>query len=244
MSLGSAVHDALEPLASLKVEDRFQTPLLDRFDQAWKNVSGKRGGFLDSKTEREYKQRGEAMLAYVTQEHGPIGRLAVKIKSDLPQFWLSETDEIILCGKIDWLEYIAEKDSVKVVDFKTSRREENEASLQLPIYLLLASYTQNRPVMGVSYWYLDKKNGLTDRPLVDLEEAKTQILTLAKKLKLAKKLDRYVCPHGQKGCKFCRPFVAVVKGEGEWVGEGGYQRDLYLLAGRDTIDLTMTSQVL
>ncbi len=246
LALGSAVHEALEPLASLKVEDRFRTSLLDRFDQAWKNVSGKRGGFLDSKTESEYKQRGEEMLSYVTKNPGPIGRLAVRIKadSDLPQFWLSEDDAIILCGKIDWLEYIQDQDSVRVIDFKTSRREENEASLQLPIYLLLASYTQNRPVIGVSYWYLDKKNGLTERPLMEIDTAKELILTEAKKLKLAKKLERYICPRGEKGCKYCRPLRAVVAGEGEWVGEGGYHQDLYLLPSRESAGLESRSEIL
>jgi ATP-dependent helicase/DNAse subunit B len=64
------------------------------------------------------------------------------MKEDLPHYWLSEDDGIILCGKIDWLQYLPDTDSVHIVDFKTSKNKEKANSLQLPIYLLLVSNTQ------------------------------------------------------------------------------------------------------
>ncbi len=246
LSLGSAVHEALEPLAQLKVADRFKKTLLERLDESWKGVAGKLGGFSSRDEEAEYKRRGEEMLKLVQKDPGPLSRLTVHIlaEKNLPRFDLSEADDIILCGKIDWLEYLPETDSVRVIDFKTSRKEENEASLQLPIYLLLASYTQNRPVTGVSYWYLEKGRGLVDRPLMDLEEAKEKILALAKQVKLARKLERYVCPHGDKGCRYCRPLKAVVQGKGEWVGVGGFRADLYYLPDAHTDPNQLQSEIL
>ena len=53
-----------------------------------------------------------------------------------PNFFLSEEENIILNGKIDWMEYIEEGDSVRVIDFKTGRNKESQGSLQLPIYLV------------------------------------------------------------------------------------------------------------
>ena len=55
----------------------------------------------------------------------------------LPHYYLNDTDNIILCGKVDWIEYLDEVDGLRVIDFKTGRNEEKEESLQLPIYQLL-----------------------------------------------------------------------------------------------------------
>src|SRR5690606_5959349 len=89
---------------------------------------------------------------------GPLSKLSVKIKMDIPHYWLSEKDNLILCGKIDWLEYIQENDSVGIIDFKTGEIEVDNNSLQLPIYYLLASHCQKRKVEKVSYWYLSKED--------------------------------------------------------------------------------------
>ena len=51
LSLGSAVHEVIEGLSVLAVEDRLKTPLLKKFDIAWQKVSGKVGGFKDKKQE-------------------------------------------------------------------------------------------------------------------------------------------------------------------------------------------------
>ena len=71
-----------------------------------------------------------------------------------PNFYLSDDENIILNGLIDWIEYLPATDSLHIVDFKTGKREEQEASLQLPIYLLLCNALQKRAVTKASYWYL------------------------------------------------------------------------------------------
>jgi len=160
---------------------------------------------------------------------GPITRLAVKIKEDLPWYWLSEADEIILCGKIDWLEYLPDEDSVHIIDFKTGKNEEKAGSLQLPIYHLLVHNCQHRRVAKASYWYLGLSDELVEKELPDLDLAKTEILTIAKKMKTARKLERFKCPHGENGCWACRPLERVLRGEAELVGEDDYHHDVYVL---------------
>ncbi|MFH2118222.1 MAG: PD-(D/E)XK nuclease family protein [Candidatus Paceibacterota bacterium] len=230
LSLGQSVHEVIESLSILPVNKRFSESLLQKYEQAWKKVSGKIGGFFDEQTEANFKQRGEEMLKKVMAHPGPVGELAIKIKEDLPQYWLSEEDEIILCGKVDWLQYSPETDSVKILDFKTGAKKERADSLQLPIYLLLVTNSQSRTVAGMSYWYL----GLADKPesvdLPDLAESHNTILKIAKEIKLARKLERFRCPNGEAGCPICKPFEKIVTKEAEFVGTNPtYRQDIFVL---------------
>ena len=155
--------------------------------------------------------------------------LAVKIKMDLPYFWLSKEDNIILCGKVDWLEYLPENKSVHIIDFKTGRRDEQTNSLQLPIYNLLVTSCQSYPVVKMSYWYLGRSDGLIEKDLLGFEESRQKILKVAKKIKLARQLGRFICPQGDSGCSACRPMEAILKGEGKLVGEDKFGQDVYIL---------------
>jgi len=139
MTLGTVIHEVIEALSVLPVAKRLEEPLLPKFELACNKVSGIKGGFFDLETEYQYKKRGEEMIRRIEQNPGPLKNLAVKIEMDLPYFWLSETENIILCGKIDWLEYLPAVEAVRVIDYKTSKKEEDPQSLQLPIYLLLAT---------------------------------------------------------------------------------------------------------
>ena len=103
LALGQAVHSVIESLSILPVNKRFDIPLLEKYEQAWENVSGKKGGFRTSDSEYRYKERGAMMLRRVMTNPGPLARLAVKMAQELPFYWLSEQDNIILCGKVDWL---------------------------------------------------------------------------------------------------------------------------------------------
>jgi ATP-dependent helicase/DNAse subunit B len=227
LSLGQAVHEVIESLSTVKVDRRFMVPLTEKFASAWKKVSGKRGGFISEKEEFKYKQRGLEMLARVTKNPGPLKRLAVKINMELPYYWLSEEDNIILCGKLDWLEYLPDENAVHIVDFKTGVGEEKEDSLQLPIYHLLASKTQDRPVVKVSYWYIDRDDAPVEKKLPDMKKAEAKILKLGKEIKLARSLKRFKCPHD--GCAHCKPYEAIINGEAEKVGVDEIRKDVYIL---------------
>ena len=90
LALGQAVHQAIEPLSTLPADKRFDESLLDKFDQVWQKVSGKRGGFENSKVEKKYKNQGKEMLARVVENPGPLNHLAIKITMEpLPHYWLS-----------------------------------------------------------------------------------------------------------------------------------------------------------
>ncbi len=194
LALGQSVHEVLESLSILPTKIRMNESLIVKYDKAWEKVIGKKGGFFDRDTEYRFKERGAAMLRRVMKHPGPIAAQAVKIQKDLPYFWLSEEDNIILCGKIDWLEYLPETDSVHIIDFKTGKAEEDPESLQLPIYHLLVSTCQKRNVSKASYWYLETNDTLTEKALPNIEEARQKVLTVARQMKLARQLERFKCP--------------------------------------------------
>ncbi len=231
LSLGQAVHSVLEGLAHLKVEERFAKPLEEAFEAAWGEISGKRGGFVNEAEEREAKGRGLAMIQRVAKNPGPLKNKTVRMKEGemLPNFYLSESDNIILCGKIDWIEYLSEDDSVRLLDFKTGRNEEKENSLQLPIYLLLLRNLQKRKVTGASYWYLDKDDAPREVTLPEYEKAHSDVLAIARKVKEAREKKEFPCPKGEKGCYGCRPFEKILRGEAEYLGVGEYNQELYMV---------------
>ena len=235
LSLGQTVHEVIESLSVLVVDRRLEEPLLAKFNQAWEKVKGKRGGFLNEEEEARYKERGKEMLGRVERNPGPLKNLAVKIQMELPYYWLSEKENIILCGKIDWLEYLPaqaggkDEGAVHIIDFKTGKNEEKEDSLQLPIYYLLVSHTQDRPVKKVSYWYVDRDSEPVEQKLKDLDKAKEKILKIAKEMKLARQLKRFKCPHD--GCRNCLPLERILQGEGELVGTDELGREIYILPG-------------
>ncbi len=121
LALGIAVHDTLDTIATLPSATRFDTDLLSIYDKLWTSFSGKLGGFTDPLIESKYKERGSQMLRRVQNNPGVLKNPAVRLKADLPYYWIDETENIILCGKVDWLEYLPDTDSVHIIDFKTSK---------------------------------------------------------------------------------------------------------------------------
>lgn len=237
LSLGQAIHTVLESLSILPTDSRFAIPLVDKFNQYWPQVSGLKGGFQDEDEEKRFRARGEAMLRRAQTHPGPLANLAVKIKAELPYYWLSEADNIILCGKIDWLEYLPSEDAVHIIDFKTSQKEEEGSSLQLPIYYLLATKCQHRPVAKASYWYLSLKDTLSPKPLPEASEAtEAEILKTAKEIKLARSLNRFKCPLGDNGCRYCHTLETVLQGKATFVGTNEYNQDIYVAAKSDELE--------
>jgi ATP-dependent helicase/DNAse subunit B len=233
LSLGVAVHNTLEALKEIPLEDRMTRNLLSDFETEWIKVSGKTGGFKDQSEEEAAKVRGESMIKRVIANPGPIARKTVRLKSGkndmIPNFYLSEEDNIILCGLIDWLEYVPEDDSVRVIDFKTGKNDENDDSLQLPIYLLLLSELQKRKVSGAAYWYLDREDGYVEKELPSIEDARKRVLEVARRVKEAREKKEFTCLRGEAGCFNCKPYEAILKGEAESLGVGGFGQDLYFL---------------
>jgi ATP-dependent helicase/DNAse subunit B len=233
LSLGISVHNTLEALKEIPLEARMKRDLRADFENEWGKVTGRAGGFRDAEQEAESKERGRAMIERVIAAPGPIAQKTVHFpakKSDmLPHYYLSEEENIILCGLVDWLEYREEDNAIRVIDFKTGKHDENEDSLQLPIYLLLLTELQKRAILGAAYWYLDREDGFVEKNLPTLEDARTRVLAAARKVKEARTKKEFQCPRGEEGCFTCRPFEAILRGEAEFVGTGNFNQDLYFL---------------
>ena len=244
MSLGTAVHEVVEGLVDFRTEERVrhltEQALLSAYEKAWKKVSGKKGGFSSVEQEEFSKQRGREMLLRVGKHPGLLLEKTVKIKEGHngmpPNFFLSEEDNIILCGKIDWLVYKPEDDSIHILDFKTGKHEEKEESLQLPIYQLLLKNLQKRKTSGASYWYFDKDDAPIEVDLPDYDESFRKVFEVAKKVRDARAQaliegpeEVFVCPQGIEGCFACRPFEKIIRGEAEYVGTGEMRQDLYIV---------------
>lgn len=240
LSLGSAVHEVVEGLANYPADKRFENPeeLLVRFDTAWEKFKGKMGGFKSEQEELEAKERGKAMIQRVIDHPGILKEKIVKIPEGdmLPNFYLSEKDNIILCGRIDWLTYKPEDDSIHILDFKTGKNEEKEDSLQLPIYQLLLNKLQKRKVTGASYWYLDSDDEPKEKELPTVEDSFEKVYTVAKQVADARvKASKegienvFVCPRGEKGCFSCAPFEKIIKGEAEFLGNGEWGQEMYMV---------------
>jgi len=228
LALGQAVHEVVESLSTVAVSDRFGQSLINRFEQSWKTISGELGGFADKDEEKRFKERGARMIERIMAHPGPLLNKAIKIRQDLPYYWLSEEENIILCGKIDWLEFLEKSQSVHIIDFKTGKFDEDESSLQLPIYLLLVSNCQKWPVTKMSYWYLDRDDTPTEVTLPKEKDATERVLKIAKQIVLARKLEHFVCSK-KDGCRDCRPYEAIISGRAKFVGVGGYSQDMYIL---------------
>lgn len=233
LSLGSAVHEVIEGLAKYKAEERLEVPILDQFEKAWEKFSGKKGGFSNEKQEKETKDRGVDMIKRVKDHMQPLLNKIIKLKEGkngmLPNYLFSPEENIILCGKIDWLKYVPEDDSIHIIDFKTGQNEEKEESLQLPIYQLLLNNLQKRKVSGASYWYLNHENEPKRVKLPDPEESYRKVFDVAIALKDARMRKIFSCPNGEGGCFACRDLERVINGKAEFVGSADWQ-DLYFVS--------------
>lgn len=227
LALGNTVHDVLEELSEFKAEERLQESLLEKYEKAWERMAGPLGGFKDATEEKVYKDRGQSMIQRVIDNPGPILNKALKLRSPdslPPRYLFSVEENILLCGKIDWLEYFPEDNSVHIIDFKTGVHEEEADSLQLPIYALLVQNCQKRKIKKISYWYLEKSNTPEEKPLPNLDEAQRNVLRLAMQIKKARAQRVFICRRG--GCFACKPLEKIVSGKARYVKTSGYQ-DIY-----------------
>jgi hypothetical protein len=227
------VHEVLESLRNYPAEERFTRDLFADYDDAWSKVAGKAGGFRNEDEEAAAKEKGRIMIERVLAHPGPLTKKTVRLPAPEnnmpPHFYLSEEDNIILCGLVDWLEYVEDDDSVRIIDFKTGKHKEEADSLQLPIYLLLLTALQKRVVSGAAYWYLDTDDAPVDASLPTADEACERVLHTARAVKKAREKRAFECPQGPDGCFACQPYEKILRGEAEYVGVGGYGQDTFIV---------------
>ncbi len=247
LSLGSAVHQTIEPLANLKTEERLKQNLLEIFEKNWKKFEGEMGGFEDKETENIYKENGLKMIKNVLENPGPIAKKTIKFYNGdfIPNIYLSEKENIILCGLVDWVEYEEATDTLKVIDFKTGKNDEKEESMQLPIYKILVEALQKRKVSKGAYWYLERDKFPRNIEILDedLQEVKNKILEIGLQIKKRKNADNkkeleenFSCKY-KDGCFACKPFELIKKFDEninfaenvKFLGVGEYKQALYFV---------------
>jgi ATP-dependent helicase/DNAse subunit B len=234
MSLGIAVHNVVEGLGEYPSEERMNRDLLATFEEEWQKVSGKKGGFINDEQEQTFKERGVKMIETVINNPRFLTNKRIKLpRGEMPcHFYLSEEDNIILNGLVDWIEYLPD-DTLHIIDFKTGKNEEKESSLQLPIYLLLCDALQKRKVSKAGYWYLEN-DSFVSKELPSLEEAYKRVYDVAIEVKKARDTKKFECREGEDGCFGCRVYENILKfkkGEKvpvEYVGVGGFNQDVYI----------------
>ena len=237
MSLGIAVHNVLEGLGDYPADERMKRDLRATFEAEWEKVSGIKGGFTSPEMEEEFKMRGKDMINNVIKDPKFLVNKRVKLPKEKmnPNYYLSEDDNIILNGQVDWIEYLPD-DSLHIVDFKTGKKEEADASLQLPIYLLLCNALQKRKVSKVSYWYLESDK-IVEKELPDAEKSYRDVYNVALRVKSARDSGIFECPKGKDGCIHCLPYEKILKwkkGESDdesivSVGIGGFNQDMFVV---------------
>lgn len=235
LALGATVHNVIEPLAKIPPKKRFDNNLIREFEKQWINVKGEKGGFTSESEEQEYFERGVKMLKNVLQNKQHLQGPTLVMKADLPWYWLDKKNEIILCGKLDWMKYDAKTDSVDLIDFKTSKKEAVAGSLQLPIYRLITANCQNKKVNKAYYWYLNINEDLSEAFLPTIEQAHETVLAIAQNIKTARDKDfdmakggpAFTCP--KDGCFHCEPYESIVAGDARMIGLGEYGREMYVL---------------
>lgn len=228
LSLGSAVHNVLETVANTSLANRPRLNLHFLLDAEWRKFSGQKGGFSDNVQEETFKQRGHKMIDTVMTHWDPLLFETVSMGNDLPFYWISEADNIILCGKVDWLAKHPDG-GFQIIDFKTGKNEESEDSLQLPIYALLVKKILKEEKLKVAYWYLDSANAPVDMALSDLNEAEKFIHETGLKIKTARQTNSFSCPRGEGGCFSCRDFEKILSGEAKYIGLGEFNKDLFVI---------------
>jgi hypothetical protein len=93
----------------------------------------------------------------------------------------------------------------------------------------LAKNCQKREISGASYWYIEQSDEPVVKELPSLEESEEKVLKVAKKIKLARQLESYVCPSGEDGCRECQPYEKLIDGKGVYVYTDSIRRDVYIL---------------
>ncbi len=230
-SLGLSVHKVLEDLVLVPIEEREKISLKDNFNKVWSDYSGKMGGFVSQKQEKEFKKRGEKMIERVISTDF-LKRPSTQIKGGLPSIDLIPEKNIKLVGSLDWIEILPDN-SLHIIDFKTGKSKEKNDSLQLAIYNILAKEKLDKKVAKFSYWYLEKENKLTSKKMKLTDDLIESIKTKALEIKESVDGNNYPC-HYNGSCFACGDFKKIFNGEAEFLKtEQG--KDHYYVINEDNL---------
>ncbi len=223
MTLGSLVHDAVKwYLQTNRVADK--DAVIKKYRNHWLKYRGKRGGFRSIEEEAMYGKKGLLMLDNF------FNNLKI-LEPNLPEYDFLKYligEDIVLNGKVDFLGSLPDG-SLHVMDFKTGTKDE-EDSIQLHIYAILAEGNFQKPVSKISFWYLERENTPREAVLDPLEERLKWIKGKALQIKEAISVDSWECIKKDDLCKECRSYQAIIDGKGEFLfSDDNFKKDVYFL---------------
>ncbi len=223
MTLGAIVHDAIKWFLQMQGQVT-QDQLIQKYRNFWLKYRGKRGGFSSVEDEASFGKRGLAMLGnFFTNASVLEPGLGT---DDFLKFKLSDTT--FLNGRVDFLGQLPDG-SVHVLDFKTGSKDE-EDSLQLYIYAILAESNLQRPVSKISYWYLDRDSHPKEAVLDSLEEKLDWLRDKAKEIKQVIEEAKWVCIRDPELCRDCQAYQDIIDGKGEFqFSDDAFRKLVYYL---------------
>ncbi len=232
LSLGSAVHEAIDEVIDLSPSKRINSSLVKHFGKIWKNYEGKKGGFFSKKQEDEFRKRGLKMIKKVEGSE-MLSKRSLKKEKDLPRMSLSEGVDLV--GSFDWIEVLPDE-SLHIIDFKTGKSQESNKSLQLPIYQILAKNNYGKKVKKLSYWYLEKDYEPKVKQMKSIDDALIEIKHKAEEIKKSIEKSNFSCSSGYPRCFWCRKYESIVSGKAELIGtDEKMQKDLYYLTNGEEV---------
>lgn len=226
LSLGSVVHDSVKWFL-----DEGKKPSLEetikKFRNLWLKFRKKRGGFACDEEEGNFGRRGLIMIENFVKNWQVLEKTVPQMT--FPKYNL--IDNVMLVGNFD---YIGEfkNGSLHIVDFKTGVNDEQD-TLQLYIYAILAESNFGKPVNSAGFWYLDRDDRPKDIVLDPLPAKLEWLIEKAREVKKALEKAEWICIKGSPpagGCKDCRDYQAILDGKAEYMfSDYRYRKDIYFL---------------
>jgi len=223
LTLGSTVHDSIKWFLENK-SNASRDELEAKFRNFWLKYQGRRGGFETRQEEASFGQRGIKMLNNFWQNAKILESSAKEIT--FPKFNLVEN--VILIGNFDFVGEF-KGGTLHIIDFKTGAKDE-ESTLQLYIYAILAEANFKKRVSKASFWYLDRDDSPREIVLDPLKVQLDWLVEKAKEVKKALEKQEWVCVKGEELCRDCRDYQAILEGKGEWLfSDFRYKKEIYYL---------------
>ncbi len=242
LSLGLSVHRTIEDLSSLPIKERVKVSLKERFSDIFSEYRGLKGGFISDSKEEHFYKRGVDMIDRV-EKSSFLEKPSVNPESKFLSVKLID-GEIEIIGALDWIEELPEG-GVHIIDFKTGNAKESSSSLQLPIYVLLASKNLPQKIKRASYWYLQHDDEPVSQEMMDQERYIELLIEKAKEIKKAKEEDNFPCRYHKK-CFACSDYGRIFEGDAEMISKGkdGEKDSFCVFKEKDVIEKVLNSNFL
>ncbi|MDO8573605.1 MAG: PD-(D/E)XK nuclease family protein [Candidatus Daviesbacteria bacterium] len=224
LTLGSTVHDSVKWYLDMQGQVT-SGQLIQKYRNFWLKYRGKKGGFSSLEEEATFGKRGLKMLDNFLDNAKVLEKTAPPVT--FPKYNLVE--DVILIGNFDFVGEMP-GGTLHIVDFKTGANDE-EDTLQLYIYAILAEANLSKPVSKASFWYLDREDAPREIVLDALEPKLDWLREKALELKKAIKGGNWVCIKGDQLCRDCKDYQAIIDGKGQFqFSDYRYKKDIYYLS--------------